>query len=313
MRCTNFYFKGNDNLDIHVYKYEGETDKPKGIIQIAHGMNETASRYEYFAKHLTKNGYIVYINDHRGHGKTAKTVENVGYLAKENGFYHLVEDMNILTNIIKNENEGLPIYLFGHSMGSFASQNYIMKYSHNIDGVILSGSNGDHGFILNLAEIIINREIKKHGRLYRSKFIDNLIFGRNNRKFKNTKTEFDWLSRDEEEVKKYIDNPFCGLIFTCGFFYDFIQGLKEIEDKHNLAKIPLDLPIYILSGDKDPIGKFGRGVFNLRDRYINLGVQDVSCKLYEGGRHEMLNETNKDDVIKDILDWINNKLVQKTT
>ncbi|MDU2198254.1 MAG: alpha/beta hydrolase [Peptostreptococcaceae bacterium] len=308
MKSSEFYFKSTkDNLDIHVYKWEPENKNPIGIVQISHGMSETAIRYEYFAKNLTDNGYIVYINDHRGHGLTAKTIDNVGCLADSDGFTYLVEDINTLTNIIKEENEDLPIFLFGHSMGSFASQRYIMEYGNNIDGLILSGSNGKHGFILNIAEKIINYEIKKKGRLHRSKALDSLIFGGNNKKFKSPRTEFDWLSRDEKEVDKYIEDPFCGVLFTCGFFYDFIKGLQEIEDKENLKKVPLDLPIYIMSGDKDPIGKNGKGVLRLRDRYIKLGVKDVLCKLYEGGRHEMLNETNKDEVIRDILNWINEK------
>ena len=308
MKSSEFYFKSTkDNLDIHVYKWEPENKNPIGIVQISHGMSETAIRYEYFAKNLTDNGYIVYINDHRGHGLTAKTIDNVGYLADSDGFTYLVEDINTLTNIIKEENEDLPIFLFGHSMGSFASQRYIMEYGNNIDGLILSGSNGKHGFILNIAEKIINYEIKRKGRLHRSKALDSLIFGGNNKKFKSPRTEFDWLSRDEKEVDKYIEDPFCGVLFTCGFFYDFIKGLQEIEDKENLKKVPLDLPIYIMSGDKDPIGKNGKGVLRLRDRYIKLGVKDVLCKLYEGGRHEMLNETNKDEVIRDILNWINEK------
>lgn len=308
MKSSEFYFKSTkDNLDIHVYKWEPENKNPIGIVQISHGMSETAIRYEYFAKNLTDNGYIVYINDHRGHGLTAKTIDNVGCLADSDGFTYLVEDINTLTNIIKEENEDLHIFLFGHSMGSFASQRYIMEYGNNIDGLILSGSNGKHGFILNIAEKIINYEIKKKGRLHRSKALDSLIFGGNNKKFKSPRNEFDWLSRDEKEVDKYIEDPFCGVLFTCGFFYDFIKGLQEIEDKENLKKVPLDLPIYIMSGDKDPIGKNGKGVLRLRDRYIKLGVKDVLCKLYEGGRHEMLNETNKDEVIRDILNWINEK------
>lgn len=307
MDCKEFYFKGKEDLDIHVYKWTSKIVNPKAVVQIAHGMSETAIRYEYFAKNLTDNGYIVYINDHRGHGLTAKTIDNVGCLADSNGFTYLVEDINTLTNIIKEENEDLPIFLFGHSMGSFASQRYIMEYGNNIDGLILSGSNGKHGFILNIAEKIINYEIKRKGRLHRSKALDSLIFGGNNKKFKSPRTEFDWLSRDEKEVDKYIEDPFCGVLFTCGFFYDFIKGLQEIEDKENLKKVPLDLPIYIMSGDKDPIGKNGKGVLRLRDRYIKLGVKDVLCKLYEGGRHEMLNETNKDEVIRDILNWINEK------
>lgn len=311
MKCSEFYFKGEENLDIHVYKWEDEEVEPKAIVQIAHGMSETAIRYEYFAQKLTKDGYIVYINDHRGHGKTAQTVDNVGYLAEEDGFTCLVKDMNTLTHIIKEENPDLPIYLFGHSMGSFASQRYIMEYGHNLEGLILSGSNGKHGLVLNVGKIIANQEIKKHGRRYRSKKLDSLIFGGHNKGFTPARTDFDWLSRDEKEVDKYIEDPYCGVLFTCGFFYDFIVGLKEIESSENLKKVPLDLPIFIMSGDKDPVGKNGKGVLRLRDRYVKLGLKDVSFKLYEGGRHEMLNEINKEEVIENILGWLNEKNSKK--
>ncbi|EGT2202802.1 hydrolase, alpha/beta fold family protein [Clostridioides difficile] len=308
MKCTNFTFKGEEGLDIYTYKWEDENIKnPKAVVQIAHGMAETAQRYETFAKVLTKNGYIVYINDHRGHGKTAKIIENVGHLAEKEGFRCLVEDMYTLTNIIKKENEDLPIYLFGHSMGSFASQRYIMDYSNNLSGLILCGSNGKQGIILNLAHMIINREIKKYGRRSRSNKINDLIFGGEIIR-RNEKTKFDWLSRDKEQVEKYINDPFCGVVCSCGFFYDLIQGLKEIEDKENLKKVPLDVPIYIISGDKDPIGKNGKGVLRLRDRYIKLGVKDVTCKLYKGGRHELLNEINKEEVFEDVICWLNNKI-----
>lgn len=308
MKCTNFTFKGEEGLDIYTYKWEDENIKnPKAVVQIAHGMAETAQRYETFAKVLTKNGYIVYINDHRGHGKTAKIIENAGHLAEKEGFRCLVEDMYTLTNIIKKENEDLPIYLFGHSMGSFASQRYIMDYSNNLSGLILCGSNGRQGIILNLAHMIINREIKKYGRRSRSNKINDLIFGGEIIR-RNEKTKFDWLSRDKEQVEKYINDPFCGVVCSCGFFYDLIQGLKEIEDKENLKKVPLDVPIYIISGDKDPIGKNSKGVLRLRDRYIKLGVKDVTCKLYKGGRHELLNEINKEEVFEDVICWLNNKI-----
>lgn len=308
MKCTNFTFKGEEGLDIYTYKWEDENiKKPKAVIQIAHGMAETAQRYETFAKVLAKNGYIVYINDHRGHGKTAKIIENVGHLAEKEGFRCLVEDMYTLTNIIKKENEDLPIYLFGHSMGSFASQRYIMDYSNNLSGLILCGSNGKQGIILNLAHLIINREIKKYGRRSKSNKINDLIFGGEIIR-RNEKTKFDWLSRDKEQVEKYINDPFCGVVCSCGFFYDLVQGLKEIEDKENLKKVPLDIPIYIISGDKDPIGKNGKGVLRLRDRYIKLGVKDVTCKLYKDGRHELLNEINREEVFEDIICWLNNKI-----
>lgn len=305
MKCKEFYFNGEENINIHVYKWEDDCVEPKGVVQISHGMCETAIRYEYFAKELTKNGYIVYINDHRGHGKTAKTLDNLGHLAEKDGFDCLVKDMNTLTNIIKKENTDLPLYLFGHSMGSFASQRYIMEYKDNLDGLILSGSNGDQGFKLDLAKVVTTFIVRKYNREYRSRLLDKLIFNGNNKLFRPSRTDFDWLSRDEKEVDKYVNDIYCGTLVTCGFFYDLICGLKTIEKKKNLKKIPLDLPIYIMSGDKDPVGLNGKGILRLMDRYTKLGVKYISCKLYNGGRHEMLHEINKDEVINDIITWLN--------
>lgn len=303
----DFVFKSEDGTDVFVYNWLPDDGvKTKGIVQISHGMAETAKRYERFAELLTENGYIVYANDHRGHGKTAKTIEDLGYLADEDGFNWLVKDLHKLTNIIKKENDSMPLFLFGHSMGSFAGQKYIMLHGNELDGLILSGSNGKQGIILNVGTIVAKREVKKNGRKAKSTKLDKLSFGGFNKEFKPNRTDFDWLSRDNDEVDKYIDDPFCGTVFTAGYFYDFLTGLKEIEDEDNLKMIPKDLPIYIFSGDKDPVGKFGKGVINLVNRYKEYGVKDISYKLYKDGRHEMLNEINRDEVMDDIINWLDN-------
>jgi alpha-beta hydrolase superfamily lysophospholipase len=279
--------------------------KVKGIVQLAHGMAETAARYERFAGMLTRNGYIVYANDHRGHGKTAGTIENLGYLADIDGFDWLIKDLHQLTGIIKKENPGLPLFLFGHSMGSFAAQRYVMLYGNELDGVILSGSNGKQGIILKIGAFVAKNEIKKYGRRAQSTKLNQMSFGSYNNAFRPNRTEFDWLSRDNAEVDKYIADPFCGTVSTAGFFYDFLTGLMKIENKHNLRLVPQDLPIYIFSGDKDPVGKSGKGVINLYNRYTDNGIKDVTYKLYKDGRHEMLNETNRDEVMQDVVHWLN--------
>lgn len=309
MISKNFEFKSGDNTDIFVYNWMPEDDiKVKGIVQISHGMAETAARYEGFAKALTKNGYIVYANDHRGHGETAKTVENLGFLAKEDGFLWMVKDLHQLSKIIVKEYPQKPLFLFGHSMGSFVAQRYIMLHGNELKGVILSGSNGKQGIILDIGRIFARREIKKHGPRTQNHKLNHMFFGGFNKAFNPNRTEFDWLSRDEEEVDKYIRDPFCGTVFTSQFFYDFLTGLKEIENKDNLELVPKDLPIYIFSGDKDPVGKFGKGATNLFERYKKYGMKDVRYKLYKDGRHEMLNEINKDEVINDIITWLDNQL-----
>jgi len=304
-----FTFKSVEGTEIFVYHWmPDDNHNVKGIVQIAHGMAETGARYERFAKQLTDMGYIVYINDHRGHGKTAKTVEDIGYLAEKEGFKWLVEDLHQLSVIIKRENSKLPLFLLGHSLGSFVTQRYIMLYGRELKGAILSGSNGKQGIMLYIARLIAKAEIIMTGRRTKSEKLNKMSFASYNKAFKPNRTEFDWLSKDTTEVDRYIDNPSCGTVFTAGFYYDFLTGLIEIENKKNICKVPKELPIYIFSGEKDPVGKNGRGIVKLFNAYQGIGINDVTYKLYKDGRHEMLNETNRDEVMKDVIAWLDDHL-----
>ncbi|MCJ7691769.1 MAG: alpha/beta hydrolase [Clostridiaceae bacterium] len=305
MRAENFTFKDESDLGIFVYKWLPDDNvKVKGIVQIAHGMAETAARYQGFATTLTNEGFIVYANDHRGHGKTAGKVAELGDLG-EDGFNSMVENMHGLNKIIQEENSNLPIFLFGHSMGSFLTQKYVCLYGSGLKGAILSGSCGKQGVIIDIARLIAKREIRKIGRSGKSNKLDKLSFGSYNNSFKPNRTAFDWLCRDNKEVDKYIEDPFCGTVFTAGFFYDFLGGIKNIADNTQIKRVPKDLPIYIFSGDKDPVGKNGKGVIKLFKSYKEHGIVDLNYKLYKDGRHEMLNEINKEEVILDIIKWIN--------
>ncbi|WP_102399438.1 alpha/beta hydrolase [Haloimpatiens massiliensis] len=304
MREENFKFKDTSGLNIFVYKWLPKEDiKPVGIVQIAHGMAETAERYKRFANKLAKAGYIVFANDHRGHGKTAESVDKVGDLG-EDGFNNMVQDMYEITTYIKKQYH-LPIFIFGHSMGSFLTQRYIQLYGEEIDGAILSGSCGSQGLMLDLGILLAKREISKIGRSGRSERMDKLSFGSYNKVFKPNRTKSDWLTRDEKEIDKYISDQYCGGIFTAGFFYDFLNGLKLIQQKSQIVNVPKELPIYIFSGDKDPVGKTGKGVMKLVNTYKALGIKDLEYKLYKDGRHEMLNEINREEVMENVLRWLN--------
>lgn len=303
----NFSFVDRYGKEIKYYKWS-EVENPKGIVQIVHGMTEYALRYDYFAKKLCENGYIVYAHDQRGHGETSPKDEEKGYIADDEGFDILVENVKELTDVAKKENSNLPIILFGHSMGSFVSQRYIELYGNGIDGVILSGTNGKPDRITKLGILISKIEIMLKGRKAKSKLMDKLSFGDFNSNFKPTRTDYDWLCSVNEEVDKYIESPVCGFICSTSFYYDLIRGLWKINKKENLNNIPQNLPIYIFAGDKDPVGKFGKGIVKLYDTYKSIGIYNLNYKLYSNGRHEMLNENNKDEVIKDLLDWINNKI-----
>ncbi len=305
MISESFTFKDKGDLKIFVYKWlPDENIEIKGVVQIAHGMAETAARYERFADILTDDGFIVYANDHRGHGKTAGEIEKIGDLG-EDGFNAMVENMHELHEIIKAENMSLPIFLLGHSMGSFLTQRYICLYGDELKGVMLTGTCGRQGIIVDIGRLIVRGEIKRIGRCGKSIVLNKLIFGSNNNSFKSSTTAFDWLSRDKKEVVKFIDDPYCGAIFTAGFFCDFLGGIKSIDSDMKIKNVPKDLPIYIFGGDKDPVGKNGKGVLKLAKTYKKHGIKDLTYKLYKAGRHEMLHETNKEEVIADVICWIN--------
>ncbi|APQ96567.1 alpha/beta hydrolase [Clostridium botulinum] len=308
MKSSYFSFKGREDTKINVYKWEPDKEQDiKAIIQISHGMAETANRYEELASYLSEAGYIVYANDHRGHGKSALSLDQLGYLGEEDGFMSMVEDVHTLNTIIKEENKGLPVFLLGHSMGSFISQRYIQLYGQELNGVILVGTNGNQGPLINMGILVAKLEMRFKGRRHKSNLLNNLSFGGYNKKFEPNRTEFDWLTRDEKEVDKYIKNEYCGAIFPTSFYHDFLKGLKSIWKEENKNKIPINLPIFIIAGDKDPVGNFGKGILNLYNFYKSIGVVDVNYKLYKEGRHEILNEINKREVFQDVLNWIDSK------
>ncbi len=305
MRNETFTFSSDEGTGIFVYKWFPDTSEGlKGVVQIAHGMAETAARYERFAKVLVEAGFGVYANDHRGHGKSAISVDKQGILAKSDGFNWMVKDVHKLTEIIKKENPGMPVFLFGHSMGSFVSQRYLELYGNELKGAVLSGSNGRQGVFLKVARFIAKLECNKSGRDVPSMKLNQMSFGNFNDSFKPARTEFDWLSRDHAEVDKYIADPYCGAIFPAGFFYDFLGGLIELEKPANVAQVPKDLPLYLFAGARDPVGKAGAGVKKLYETYRSHGIKSIQIKLYEDGRHEMLNELNRDEVMRDTVKWL---------
>ncbi|HOT47193.1 MAG TPA: alpha/beta hydrolase [Spirochaetota bacterium] len=306
MKSDTFTFKASDGTKIAAYRWlPGAKSNIKAAVQIAHGMAEHAARYERFAKELVKAGYAVYANDHRGHGKTAGALENVGYLADENGWDKVVDDMLVLTKLIKKENPKVPIFLIGHSMGSFLSRQYAMLHGNEIKGLILSGTGGDPGLLGKIGLFIAKREAKSKGKKTKSPLLDKLSFGAFNKAFKPNRTNFDWLSRDNAEVDKYIADPYCGDVFTAGFFCDMLEGIAFINDARNIDRIPKELPIYLFSGSLDPVGANTKGVLQVYNALVKAGIRDVTYRFYQDARHETLNETNREEVFRDVIEWLN--------
>lgn len=297
-----FTFLSNDHITIHTYKW-GNHKTPKGIVQIAHGMAEHAKRYEAFAHFLVEKGFIVYANDHRGHGHSIDLPDEQGFFAARNGFQHAVDDMKTLNDNIHEAYPNIPVFLFGHSMGSFLSRRYAQLYGNTIDGLILSGTGYDQGFAGKLGIQLAKVEIRRIGMRTPSPLLDKLVFGNYNKAFAPARTKFDFLSRDEDAVDVYVDDPKCGFTSTAGFFHDLFRGLSLIHKKREVARTPYSLPIFILSGDADPVGDAGEGVMKVADLYQRY-CENVDVKLYRDGRHEMLHEINREEVYEDIYHWL---------
>ncbi|MEH7381485.1 lysophospholipase [Bacillus sp. JJ1533] len=308
MTCTDLTFSTDDGVTIFYKKWESPEAIRKGIVQIAHGMAEHIERYDLFVKSLIKEGYIVYGNDHRGHGKTGTNANLLGFFAEENGFDLVVKDMLQLTDIIQKDHPNVPIFLFGHSMGSFLARRYIQTHGDKLTGVILSGTGGDPGLIGKVGIRIAQLEMKRKGKKAKSPLMNKLTFGSYNKAFSPNRTEFDWLSRDDKEVDKYIQDPLCGGIFTAGFFYDLVDGVAKVNSHNANKNIPKGLPMYFIAGDKDPVGNYSKGVLKSADMYKKLGIKDVTVQLYENSRHEILNELNKEKVYKDVINWLDTKI-----
>lgn len=297
----------SDGQELLLYKWFKKDQTPVAIIQIAHGMAEHMGRYQDFARFLVENDIFVFGNDHRGHGKTGVKSAQLGFFAKEHGFERVTDDLYEITLLIKEQYPETPIFLCGHSMGSFLMRRYIQKYSEPLAGVILSGTAGDPGILGGIGLWIARREKKTKGVTAPSPFLNKLIFGNYNRKIKNPKTAFDWLTREESVVQEYIADPLCGYICTTSFYEDLLSGLRLIHRPEELAKTPAAIPLFIFSGAEDPVGSYGKGIVQVINQYEQNG-NPVTWKIYPGGRHEMLNEKNRHEVFADILEWINRQM-----
>ncbi|GGK03531.1 alpha/beta hydrolase [Lentibacillus kapialis] len=289
-----------DNVDIHLKKWTLSEQEPKAIVQIAHGMIEHIGRYDHFANFLMENNIAIYGNDHRGHGKTAENQGLFGYFAEENGFEKVTDDMFAVTKQIKQDYPDKPVFLFGHSMGSFLARHYIQKYSDFIDGVMLSGT-GHH------SRITVETAMKIAAALpakEKSKLMNTLVFSPYNKRIHNKVTHFDWLTGDEKIIQSYMDDPYCGFIPTAGFFKDLMTGLLIIRNPNNNRRIRADLPMLIISGTEDPVGNYTKGVWKVAELYNEAGLDHVITMLAEEGRHELLNEQNRHEIFCFLLDWI---------
>lgn len=304
----DFYFQSSTGrTSIHALKCVPDS-KPRAVVQIAHGIAEHIDRYRPFMEFLADNGFVVAGNDHLGHGKSIRVPEEQGFFAEKDGWWRVVDDMDKLHDIMSKEYPELPYVLFGHSMGSFLTRTYLIKHPDKYDGVILSGTGHQSPALVLGGNAAASVMAKLNGAMGDGAKLDSLAFGSYLNKIENPRTKFDWLSRDTEQVDKYIADPLCGFVGKIGLYRDMMQGIKFITDKKNIAQMNKEKPVYFMSGNGDPVGDYGKGVERAYNAFCDAGLHDVFMRLYPGGRHEMLNETNKEQVYQDILNWLNEKI-----
>ena len=312
MALKSFSFKTKDGNDLWVNRWLPENTDPetpaeiKAVIVFNHGLAEHSLRYDRFGSILAENGYVFNAFDMRGHGRTAemaiaKGSGDFGKLADKNGFKKATGDLDELIDLVTKDFPGKPVILMAHSFGTFVAQNYIENYHGKIAACLLIGTAGPRlpltvsGFIL--ASII---------KFFRGKnsivgFLDKLSFGSYNARIPELKSKYDWLSKDDLSNKMYAQDKWCGFPLKTSFYCDMTGGLSTIHKKSNMAKIDKDLPIYLLWGSEDPVGSYGTTIRQLAECYKKLGIKNLTLKEYPGDRHEILNESDKEEVEKDIL------------
>lgn len=296
-------------LFVRTWQPDGEA---KGVVQMAHGMAEHSGRYERFAQALTDAGYVAWMHDHRGHGETSSAQEDRGYFADDHGWDTGVEDMHTVAEAARAAHPALPFFFFGHSMGSLLGRDYVTRYGHALSGAVFSGTAGDPGLLGKVGQALATAESRVRGRRATSRLMNAMTFGSYNKAFKPNDTDFDWLSRDPAEVQLYVEDPRCGEVFTAGFFADLLGGVNRLTGL--AARVPHNLPLLVISGDQDPVGgKAGAGVRAVAEAFRDGGVEDVTLELFAGARHELLNETNRDEVTDVVIDWLDTHLTTTET
>lgn len=304
MTKRDFAFPSKDGVhEIHAVEYRDESVEAIGVLQLIHGMAEYIERYVKVAEYFTARGYIVVGDDHLGHGLTAKEKSDYGYFAPQHGDDFIVDDEISLTKLIAEKYPELPYYVLGHSMGSFILRNYLCKNQTKIQGAIICGT-GDQPEVTLLAGKMLAGIMKLFGMERKpNAFLDKIGFGAYNKKTEK-RTAFDWLCTDESVVDAYLADPLCGFLFTTNGFATMFELIHKLHNRAYLAQMDKQLPILFIAGTDDPVGNYGAAVQSVYKLFQDLSMADVDIKLYDGMRHEILNETEKEKVFQDVYQWM---------
>ena len=302
MKETFSFQSQNENTLIQGYKWVPTDKKPRLIVQLIHGMAEYAERYEPFAEFLIENHMALYAHDHLGHGHSVNHSEELGFFHEKNAKDILIEDAHYVTSYAKKDWPDTPIVVLGHSMGSFVLRNYLKKYSQEINGAIIMGTSGYNNSLepgLKLSQLLAKLFPKK-----RNKQLDHLAFGSFSDYFPEQYSHFDWLSKNQNNVKEYLKDDYTGFIFTNNGFHTLFDLMNDATRANWAKKIQPDLSILVISGEQDPVGDFGKGPYSVAKELAHAGITDVTLQLYTNLRHELFNEEEKQMVMDDIYEWL---------
>jgi alpha-beta hydrolase superfamily lysophospholipase len=300
-------YKGSNGLDTITYFFYKPKESPKAILQISHGMAEHMGRYQEFASFLAERGYLVCGNDHLGHGETSATIEDFGYFGKEKGWIHMVDDMHLLTVLMKKTFGDVPYFIIGNSMGSLLLRAYLTSYGHEISGAILMATSG-RSSLAKVAMPLINLIGALKGQRHRSNLLYSVAFGNYTKMYEKGCNKLAWMSQDSKVLAAFEADSMCNFVFTVAGYRDLTEVLLFVSRPEWAQELPRNLPIYLISGSMDPVGEYGKGVQQVYKALLEAKIKDLSMKLYPDDRHEILNEPHKETVYQDIFSWMEKHL-----
>lgn len=305
IRKEEFEFDSRDGKTrLHAVRWIPE-GKVICILQIVHGMAEYVERYEEFARYMAEKGVLVTGEDHLGHGKSVPQGGGYGYFCKQDPATVVVRDVHRLKKMTQEEYPGVPYVILGHSMGSFIFRNYLSRYGTGIQGAIICGTGSMPAPVILSAKAVAKIQKLFVGEKHISKLLDSLAFGSYNKRIKQHETAFDWLAGNKPVVEAYMKDPLCGFVFTVNGFETLFELINRAQKPENMRKIPKELPVFFIAGEEDPVGDYGAGVERVYKSYKEeLGIKNVKIKLYAGDRHEILNESDKEQIYEDIYPWL---------
>ena len=301
----NGRFTDSSGNRIAWYGWQPKTD-PVAVVQLSHGMCEYVERYQPLAEFLCRQGVAFYGHDHPGHGQSAAGWEELGYFRAKDGASLLIEDLRQMHLQLRKRFPELPIFLLGHSMGSFVARAYLSRYAEGLAGAVICGTSGGNP-AAGLGKMLAERVVRVKGGHHRSRLLNQLAFGSYNKRFGN-RTPYEWLTRDQEIVDQYAADPFCNYIFTAAGFRDLFSLLEQVSASDWAGGIPDDLPLLLIAGEEDPVGDYGKGVEQVAARLREAGVQDLTLQLYPQDRHEIFNELDRQTAYEELWQWIQQRL-----